>query len=159
MKLSLTRDWTEFLSLLISHRVKFLLIGGHAVAAHAEPRFTEDLDVFVEASVENAERLRSALEEFGFGAVLPAASELARSGKVWMLGRKPQRIDILTKISGVRFADAWANRVDVQFPGGVLFVIGRDDLIKNKRASAREKDLRDLAMLEGSAKPSRRKRR
>ena len=76
MRIELGRDWSEFLKALISHRVKFLLIGGHAVAAHAEPRLTEDLDVFVEATDQNGERLRAALVDFGFGAIAPPAAEL-----------------------------------------------------------------------------------
>ena len=72
MKIELSRDWTEFLSALISHRVRFVLVGGHAVSGHAEPRLTEDLDVFVERTPTNARRLRQALVDFGFGKVAPA---------------------------------------------------------------------------------------
>jgi hypothetical protein len=100
VKIELNRDWTEFLRLLISRRVKFLLIGGHAVAGHGEPRLTEDLDVFVDRSAENAKRLREALVDFGFGSVAPPSKELSRPHKVFMLGRKPWRIDILTSIDG-----------------------------------------------------------
>ena len=100
VKIELNRDWSEFLSALIARRVRFLLIGSHAVAGHAEPRLTEDLDVLVEPSIENARRLREALVDFGFGDVAPAAEELAVADKVFMLGRKPWRIDILTTIAG-----------------------------------------------------------
>ena len=159
MKLALSPDWTEFLSALISHRVRFLLVGGHAVAAHGEPRLTEDLDVFVEAAEKNAGRLRKALVEFGFGGVVPKAGDLAVPGKVWMLGRKPYRIDILTGISGVTFEEAWDSRVELEFVKKPLFVIGRAALVRNKVASGREKDLRDVAILaEAAAKPTRRRR-
>lgn len=100
MKIELNRDWNEFLSLLIAHRVRFLLIGGHAVAGHAEARLTEDLDVWVEPTTTNATRLRDALVAFGFGSVAPSVAELAAPDKVFMLGRKPWRIDILTSIAG-----------------------------------------------------------
>jgi len=146
-KIELSRDWKEFLRLLISHRVRFVLIGGHAVAAHGEPRLTEDLDVFVEPRLANARRLRKALTDFGFGSVLPKASELAQAGKIWMLGRKPWRIDILTAIPGVTFAQVWRTRTRVKLGRVSLNVIGRAALLKNKRAAGRDKDLRDVAML------------
>jgi hypothetical protein len=153
VKIQLSPDWNEFLSLLISKRVRFLLVGGHAVAAHGEPRLTEDLDVFVDPGRANAGRLREALLAFGFGASLPSARELATPGKIWMLGRKPWRIDVLTKISGVTFARAWEGRVEAEFMPRPLFVIGRRELIANKRASGRDKDLRDVAMLQALSSP------
>lgn len=94
--LRLNDDWSEFLLALISTGTRFLLIGGHAIAVHAEPRFTEDLDVFVKPDRKNAARLRAALDEFGFGDLAPAVGDLVRANRVWMLGRKPRRIDILT---------------------------------------------------------------
>jgi hypothetical protein len=158
VKLSLSAEWTEFLSLLIAHHVKFVLVGGHAVAAHGEPRFTEDLDIFVEPTLANGRRLRGALVDFGFGSVVPPASELARADKVFMLGRKPFRIDLLTGIDGVSFARAWASRTELTFEPRPLFVIGREMLLANKRAAAREKDLLDVAALERLApRPKRRK--
>jgi pimeloyl-ACP methyl ester carboxylesterase len=83
--------------------VRFVLAGGHAVAGHGEPRLTEDLDVFVEPTAADARRLRDALVDFGFGGVAPAVNELAVSDKIFMLGRKPWRIDIRTDIDGVSF--------------------------------------------------------
>jgi hypothetical protein len=159
VKIELNRDWTEFLCLLISRRVRFLLIGGHAVAGHGEPRLTEDLDVFVARDPANANRLREALMDFGFGSVAPQSKELSRPRKVFMLGRKPWRIDILTSIDGVSFERAWASRVRARFVATPLYVIGRDMLIKNKRAAGRDKDLRDVALLEAHApRPARRRR-
>ncbi len=148
MKLQLNPDWTEFLSLLLSNRVRFVLVGGHAVAAHAEPRLTEDLDVFVEPTLTNAVRLRKALLAFGFGSDVPTARQLAMPGSIWMLGRKPWRIDVLNKIDGVSFARVWKGRARADFDPGPLYLIGRNELIANKRASGRDKDLRDVAMLE-----------
>lgn len=158
MKIELNRDWTEFLCALIARRVRFLVIGGHAVAGHGEPRLTEDLDVFVDRAAENAKRLREALVDFGFGGVAPKPEELSRSHKVFMLGRKPWRIDILTSIDGVSFQEAWVSRVAAQFVATPLYVIGREMLIKNKRAAARDKDLRDVALLEAHAPRSARQR-
>lgn len=148
MKIELNPDWSEFLSTLTAHRVRFLLVGAHAVAGHGEPRLTEDLDVFVEPSAENAQRLHGALVDFGFGAVAPDIGTLAQPDKVFMLGRKPWRIDILTGIDGVSFEEAWSSRVPAGFDGGTLHVIGREALIKNKRAAGRDKDLLDIALLE-----------
>jgi hypothetical protein len=144
---NLNDDWREFLSLMISKRVKFLLLGGHAVSVHAHPRVTEDLDVFVEISTLNARRLRSVLVDFGFGESAPTVEELATEGKVFMVGLPPWRIDILTKISGVRFETAWKNRIQLRLSVGTINVISRGDLIRNKRASGRAKDLADLVAL------------
>jgi hypothetical protein len=155
----LSDDWREFLSLLISHRVKYLLIGAHALAVHGQPRFTADLDIFVEASPTNARRIRDVLEAFGFGSVAPSIEELAKPARVFMLGRAPHRIDILTKISGVGFEEAYRARVRVASDAGRLNVIGRKHLIANKRASGRPKDLQDLALLGESARLSKPKRK
>ena len=130
MKIELSRDWTEFLSALIARRVRFVLVGGHAVAAHGEPRLTEDLDVFVDPTAD----------------------------KIFMLGRKPWRIDILTGIDGVTFREAWATKVEADFIAKPLYVIGRDALIANKRAAARDKDLLDVALLQRTP-PSRKAKR
>jgi hypothetical protein len=153
VKIELNRDWTEFLSALIAHRVKFVLVGGHAVAGHGQPRLTEDLDVFVEPAPGNARRLHEALVDFGFGDVAPAVEELARKDRVFMLGRKPWRIDVLTGIDGVSFREAWASRVEAEFVASPLYVIGRAALLKNKRAAGRKKDLLDVALLEESSAP------
>jgi hypothetical protein len=150
VKIDFGRDWSEFLKLLISNRVKFVLVGGHAVAGHGEPRLTEDLDILVEATLANARRLRNALLEFGMGSAAPPARSLAELGKIWMLGRKPWRIDILTEIDGVDFSEVWRGRVELPFEGGSLPVIGMAELIRNKRAAGRPKDLGDVAALEAS---------
>jgi hypothetical protein len=144
---NLSDDWREFLSLMISKRVKFLVLGGHAVSVHAHPRVTEDLDLFVEVSALNAQRLRSVLVDFGFGESAPTVEELATVGKVFMVGIPPWRIDILTKISGVSFETAWKNRVRLRLSVGTINLISRKDLIRNKRASGRAKDLADLVAL------------
>jgi hypothetical protein len=159
VKVNLSPDWNEFLSALISRRVRFVLVGGHAVAAHGEPRLTEDLDVFVDPTLRNAQRLRGALVDFGFGAVVPSEAQLAEPDKIFMLGRKPWRIDVLTGIDGVTFAQAWATRVKAAFGKAPLFVIGREALIANKRAAGRDKDLLDVALLERGRARHRPKKR
>lgn len=102
MATDLRPDWRDFLTALIDRRVRFLVIGGHAVAVHGEPRFTEDLDVWVEPTLTNARRLHDALVDFGLGSFTPAAVELAERGPFWMFGRPPGRIDILTEVSARR---------------------------------------------------------
>ena len=149
------RDWKEFLSALLSENTRFLLIGAHALAYHVEARITEDLDVFIEPSAENGERVLRALEHFGFGGLIGSATELAEPDRVFMLGRKPWRIDILTGIDGVSFAEAWASKEEVDFHGVRLFVIGREALLRNKRASGRRKDQVDVALLEEDGRGER----
>lgn len=159
MATPLPPDWREFFAALTDHEVRFVVIGALAVAVHAEPRFSEDLDVFAQPSAANAKRLRAALIAFGFGDAVPAAGELAQEGPVWMLGRKPLRIDILTQISGVSWEQAWAGHATVNIDGLALPVLGRAELIANKRASGRPKDLRDLAVIEAMPKRKTRPRK
>src|SRR5690606_35210257 len=142
------RDWIEFLNALLSQSTRFLLIGAHALAYHVEGRLTEDIDVFVEPSPENARRVRAALGAIGFGDVAPSEEELATPDRVFMLGRKPWRIDILTGIDGVDFQQAWAGREEGDFHGLRIPFIGRRELLINKRASGRKQDLDDVALLE-----------
>ncbi len=143
----LSPDWREFFAALQAEDVRFVVVGALAVAAHAEPRYSEDLDVFVEPTLENAARLAKALRSFGFES-LPSVEALARTDEIVMLGRKPFRIDVLKSISGVSFHEAWRGRLEVDIDGLRLPVLGRAELIVNKRASGRNKDLRDLALLE-----------
>jgi hypothetical protein len=142
VKIELNRDWTDFLSALISNRVRFVLVGGHAVAGHGEPRPTEDLDVFVEQSPVNARKLRRALVELGFGNVAPTASELARPHKVFMLDHKPWRIDILTSIDGVSFAQAWKSRVEAEFKSAPVRDWSRDVDQEQARGGTRSRSSR-----------------
>jgi hypothetical protein len=141
-------EWNEFLGLLASHRVRYLLIGGLAVGAHGRPRYTVDLDVFVEPTVANARRLARVLADFGFRSTARAWRKLSRPGKVLSLGNEPIAIDILTSIPGVAFAGAWKRRVVVATEMGNLFVLGLDDLRASKLAAGRTKDMLDLALLD-----------
>jgi hypothetical protein len=159
VKIELNPDWSEFLRLLISHRVKFMIVGGHAVAGHGQPRLTEDLDIFIEASTGNAAALHAALKAFGLGRATPSKADLASYGKIWMIGRKPWRIDILSQIDGVTFEQCWPKRVEAEFEPAPLPVVGRAQLIANKLASGRPKDLADVAMLEDTKPPARPRKR
>lgn len=163
MTTDLRPDWRDFLVALIDRKVRFLVIGAHAVAVHGEPRFTKDLDVWVEPTLANARRVHDALADFGLGSFTPSPEELAERGPFWTLGRPPGRIDILTEVLGVAsFRRAWSRRVEVRLDATrVMPLIGRKDLIATKRAAARPQDLADAAMIERFAadERTRRKRR
>ncbi len=107
--MNLNQDFQEFIELFISHNVRFMIVGGYAVAAHGHPRYTKDLDVWVWADPENAHRVVSALDEFGFGQLGLTAADFQRQDSVVQLGREPQRIDILTFATGLDFAEAFKN--------------------------------------------------
>ncbi len=155
------RDWSEFLEIFGRHGVRFLLVGAHALAAHGRVRATLDLDVFIESTAVNARRVGAALADFGFGHYREAWKLFTTPYQVTMLGRVPHRIDILTRISGVTFKAAWRNRCELRGFGSTIAVLSLRDLIKNKRASGRAKDLADLALLAEAAavKPIVRPRR
>lgn len=156
MTLSLSRDWYEFLVSLTDAGVRFLLVGAHALAAHAEPRATKDLHVLVEPTRANGERLRAALHAFGIGAIAPEANELARAGPFWIFGRPPVQIDVLTQLKGVSWARAWKGRVAVPLDEKrELMVLGRAELIAAKRAAGRTQDLADLERLAAFARDAR----
>lgn len=150
--MKLPREWSEFIDLLLRHRVKFLLIGAHALAVHGHPRATLDLDVFVEPTLANARRIGAALAEFGFEASSREWRHFAEPDRMMTLGREPLRIDVLNRISGVTFATAWKHRTVGVLHGRRIYVIGLRELRRNKRASGRAKDLLDLALLDEGRK-------
>ena len=145
--MKLQHDLREFIELLNSHSCDYLVVGGHAVAYHGHPRFTADIDFFIRPSTENAERVLSALRAFGFGELALGPDDLIKPGSVIQLGRPPNRIDLLTSISGVSVEDAWVGRVEGALDGLPVFFLGRQALLENKRASGRPKDLADIAKL------------
>lgn len=137
-------DFKEFLQLLNSHHVEYVVVGAHALAFHGHPRLTRDIDFFVLVSPENAKRLMAVLVEFGFGSTGVTEADLAKAGKTFMLGVEPYRIDILTSISGVEFSEVYSRRVMGDLAGVPAPFISRQDLVTNKRASGRLKDLGDV---------------
>lgn len=146
----LDEELRELLALFIAHHVEFLVAGGHAVAFHGYPRFTEALDLFVRADHANAVRIMAALEAFGFGQIGLSADDFVADDRVIQLGRAPNRIDLLTRLWGVEFDEAWAwaRRVDASIDRVPVAFLSRLDLISNKRATARPQDLADAAALE-----------
>jgi len=148
----LEKDLREFIELLNSHKVEFLVVGGHAVGFHGYPRYTGDIDFLVRPTAENASRVATAIEEFGFVDAPTVKSVLLQEGKIVQIGRPPNRIDILTSASGVDFEQAWERAVSGNLDGIPVKVIDLGTLIANKRASGRGKDLADVEELEKVAK-------
>ena len=135
------------LAALSAAGAEYLVVGAHALAAHGVPRATGDLDIWVRATTDNAERVWRALERFGAPLHDLTVDDLARPGIVFQIGVVPQRIDLLTSITGVTFDDAWANRVHVEIGELEVPVLGRSELVRNKRAVGRTRDLADIEEL------------
>lgn len=142
--MELNRDFNEFIACFEAHEVRYLIVGGYAVAAHGHPRYTKDLDVWVRVDPENARRIIEALGDFGFGGLGLAADDFLEDEVVVQLGREPQRIDLLTFVSGVDFDEAFENRLLAEFGEMQVPVIGRAELRRNKLATGRLRDLADL---------------
>jgi predicted nucleotidyltransferase len=149
----LSTDLREFIHLLNTKSVKYVIVGAWAVAFHAQPRYTGDIDIFVAREPDNADRLMEVIEAFGFGRSGIQRGDFLEVDHVIQLGRAPNRIDILTGISGVTFDEAWNSREQTSISDTAVFVISRDLLIKNKRAANRDKDRVDVKLLEKTRPP------
>ena len=148
--MTLTPDFREFIALLNAHEVRCLVVGGYAVGLHGHPRYTKDIDIWIERTPSNAEHLMEALAEFGFEDIGLTKDDFLTPDQVVQLGRPPNRIDLLTSLSGVSFADCYENRVVEAIEGTEVRYISLADLKTNKRALGRHQDLADLEHL-GSA--------
>jgi Nucleotidyl transferase AbiEii toxin, Type IV TA system len=145
----LPKDLRELLALFHSHEVDFVVVGALALAWHGRPRFTSDIDLLVRPGPENAARIMRALREFGFGGVGIEEKDFLRDAQVVQLGNRPVRADLMTSISGVTNEEVWSARVPGEIDGVPVFFLDRDSLVKNKRASGRPQDLRDIDILNG----------
>lgn len=143
----LQSDLSEFVGLLNSHGVEYLIVGGYAVAFHGHPRLTGDIDIFVRTSRDNSRRILKVLDDFGFTEHGLSASHLTSPGRIVQLGNPPNRVDLLTSITGVAFDEAWSGRVPGRLGEHVVDYIGLEALLKNKAASGRPTDLADVAVL------------
>lgn len=145
----MNEDFLDLLSALIEQGARFMVVGAHAMAVHGVPRATGDLDVWVDPSGDNPGRVLAALTNFGapVDSLGLSAADFAQSGRVVQIGQPPRRLDLLNALSGLEFEDAWPDRVTHRI--GTLDVpfIGRQHLIRNKRATGRAKDLADLEAL------------
>lgn len=148
MSITLNSDYSDLLRAFIEEKVDFLLVGAHALALHGVVRFSEDIDVWTRPTKENARRVFAALASFGAPMIDVEESDFARDDVVYQIGIAPIRIDILTSISGVAFDAAWKRRVAATVDGIPIAIIGRDDLIANKRSTGRPKDALDADALE-----------
>ena len=146
-----TKDFEELFACLNARSVEAVIVGGYAFAFHDKPRHTKDIDVFINPTPENAERLLGALENFGFGGLDLTIEDFSRPGQIVQLGVAPNRVALLTTIDGVTFPEAWNGRVEGRYGQTPVCYLGRAELIRNKRASGRLQDLADLEILEADS--------
>lgn len=145
----LNRDFKEFVALLNQHEVKYLIVGGYALAVHGHPRYTKDLDVWISADTGNAGNMINALRDFGFSTLDISEQDLLTPGVVVQLGYPPSRIDILTRAAGVDFDTCYAAKTVLEINGVTVNFIDVANLIKNKKAVGRLQDLADVEFLNG----------
>ncbi len=147
--MELTPDFDEFFSSLIAHGVEFLVVGAYALAFHGAPRFTGDLDIFVRPSPDNATRLLTAIQAFGFPTARLTPADITNPDRIIQLGVEPVQIHIMSAISGVSWEEANAGCATARFGSNPVGILGRSEFLKNKRASGRLKDLADIEALGG----------
>jgi len=143
----LPADFRDFLKLLNSHRVEYLLVGGYAVCYHGYYRNTVDIDFWIAISPENATKMTGLIREFGFNVAELSPALFLQKGRMIRMGVEPTRIEILTEISGCDFSDCYERRVEGTLDGQPVTIIGLSDLIKNKISTGRLKDLDDAQKL------------
>lgn len=143
----MSKDFQDILRAFNDHKVKYLVVGGYAFGVHLEPRTTKDIDLWIRTDSENAKAVFQALAEFGapLAGISPADFT---DGTIFQMGQPPERIDILQRIDGVSFDDAWTNRIEGSIDGEIpTAIISREDFIRNKLASGRDQDLLDVKKL------------
>jgi len=143
----LNQDFKEFIQSLNNNGVRYLVIGGYAVAFHGHPRYTKDIDVWISISLENAANMVKALNEFGFGSLGLKSDDFTAPDQIVQLGFPPSRIDILTTLSGVVFDTCYEARVQTTVDGVLVNFIDLENLKRNKKATGRHQDLADLENL------------
>ncbi|MFM7599605.1 MAG: DUF6036 family nucleotidyltransferase [Pseudanabaena sp.] len=143
----LNQDFKEFIQLLNDNQVKYLVIGGYAVAVHGHPRYTKDIDIWIEISEENSQKIITALTEFGFGSLGLTAQDFQEPHQIIQLGYPPNRIDLITSPDGIDFQICYASKIEVMLDDIAVKFIDLDNLKKNKLASGRLQDLADLENL------------
>lgn len=141
------KDFKEFLGFLVSNKARFLIVGGFAYSIYAEPRYTKDLDLFIERSDDNADRVLHAVKDFLGETLGLKKSDLLTPKTFVQLGYPPLRVDLTTHCEGLVFKEAWKNRVAGKYGDVEVFFLSLDDLIKNKTATGRDQDLIDVKVL------------
>ena len=143
----MNQDFVDLLHAFNAHSVRYLIVGAYALGVHGRPRATGDLDVWVDATAENAPRVMSALAAFGAPLAGVGEADFSKPGIVFQMGLPPGRIDVLTELTAVTFDEAWPSRVESHLGTALATFIGREVFIKNKRATGRTKDLGDVESL------------
>jgi hypothetical protein len=146
-RMDIQPDFKAFIVLLNQHQVAYLVVGGFAVAQHGYPRFTADIDFWVKPDSENANRVVTALGDFGFAGPDISAEDFIKPNHVVQLGYPPNRIDLLTGVTGLEFDECWQSRQTIEFEGVAMHFLGLEHLKLNKRLVARKKDELDLENL------------
>jgi len=141
------KDFKEFIGSLNSHSVRYLIIGSFALSYYAEPRYTKDIDILVESTPANADRVMEAIREFGFSDIELESRDFLEPEQVIQLGLEPLRIDLLTSLKGIAFADAWERRTTGLYGDIQAFYISKQDLIDHKKLVGRKQDLADIERL------------
>jgi predicted nucleotidyltransferase len=140
-------DFREFVKLLIKNKVEYLIVGGYAVGIHGYPRYTGDLDIWINNTEENAQRILKCVEDFGFSSYNLSVADFTKEGNIIQLGYPPVRIDIINQVDGVNFSECFKNKKEITVEGLTLNFIGYEDLLKNKRKSSRPRDIDDIENL------------
>ena len=143
----LNPDFKEFVKLLIENKVEYLIVGGYAVGIHGYPRYTGDLDIWINNTTENAQRTLNCVKSFGFSSYNLSVSDFTKQGNIIQLGYPPVRIDIINQVDGVDFTKCFKNKKDVNVEDLTLYFIGYEDLLTNKRKTARPRDIDDIENL------------
>jgi len=143
----LNKDYKEMLQILLNNKVRFLVVGAYAMGVYGYPRATGDIDIWVEASSENSEEIHQSLSEFGAPLSEVTKTTFCEEGIVFQIGVAPRRIDIITKIDGVDFNKAYSDKQKIEIEGIKIPFLSKEDLIKNKESTGREKDQLDAKYL------------
>ncbi len=141
------KDFKEFIKLLNRHKVRYLIVGGFAFSYYSEPRYTKDIDIFIEPSPNNVSGIMKVLDDFGFGSLGLREEDFLEKGQIIQLGNEPVRIDLLNSIRGIDFTSAWNNRTTGNYGDETAYFISKSDLIKNKEATNRIQDMADIEKL------------
>lgn len=154
----LEKDFEDFIKYLNKHQVEYMVVGGYALAFHGKPRHTGDLDIWINISEINAQKMLNVLNDFGMSSLKLSKEDFLKPGVITQIGYPPLRIDILNEIDGVSFQQAFNNRQSLDEGKLTIWYIGRDDLIKNKQSSGRKQDIADIREMKKEIKISYRKK-
>lgn len=145
--MKIEKDYEELLKLFNRYKVKYCIIGAYAIAFYAKPRYTKDIDILVEPTIQNGKRIVTALNKFGFRSLDLSERDFSQRGKIIQLGYEPIRVDIITLITGCSFKQIWTSRTQGNYGREKVFFIGLKELIKTKKSSKRKQDKADLELL------------